>query len=279
MSIVEKAILRSQAERAKAAPAAPAAPAPSQAIPEPSRPEAPPPAVADAPPVLLRNQLALDQFPAVARDFRFLKRPVLARVFGQSRSGTRQGNLVMITSDLPQAGKSFVSLNLAGSMATERMMRVLLVDADPVRRTLSTRFGVQDRPGFLDLLAGDVQRVSDVMLATDVESLYFLPAGLARPDATELMASPRTAQVLKTLEDPNLIVLLDSPPLLLSSEGRVLADYVHHALVVVEAGRSTASEVGQVLDILKGSAAAVSMVLNKTPTPGAARHEEYYYAY
>lgn len=272
MSIVEKAIQRSQAERAKA-------PAPSPVVAEALRSELPLPTAAQAAPLAVRACLALEAFPALARDFRFLKRPVLARVFGQSRSGTRQGNVVMITSDLPQAGKSFISLNLAASMATERMMRVLLVDADPVRRSLSTRFGVADRPGMLELLAGDATRPADVMLATDVESLYFLPAGLPRPDATELLASPRMAQVLKALEDPNLIVLLDSPPLLLSSEGRVLADHAHHALVVVEAGRSTASEVSNVLAVLKGSAAAVSLVLNKSPAPPAARHEEYYYSY
>ena len=274
MSIVEKAMIRSQAERARAAAAVPAAP-----VPEGPRPDAPPLVVADAPPVAIRSKLALEQFPPLARDFRFLKRPVLARVFGLSRSSTKTGNLVMITSDMPQAGKSFVSLNLAGSMASEQMMRVLLVDADPVRHTLSSRFGVEGRPGLLELLSGEAQRLSDVMLATDVESLYFLPAGQPRPDATELLASPRMSEVLKTLDDPNLVVLLDSPPLLLSSEGRVLADHVHHAIVVVEAGRSTVNEVGNVLQLLQGSAAAVNLVLNKTPVPGSARYKDYYYPY
>lgn len=278
MSIVEKAMIRSQAERAKAAAAAPAA-ASAAAITETPKPESSAFAAANAPPVALRSKMALEQFPQLARDFRFLKRPVLARVFGLSRTSQRTGNLVMITSDLPRAGKSFVSLNLAGSMASEQMMRVLLVDADPVRHTLSSRFGVESRPGLLELLSGEAQRLSDVMLPTDVESLYFLPAGQPRPDATELLASPRMGQVLKSLDDPNLVVLLDSPPLLLSSEGRVLADHVHHALVVVEAGRSTASEVGNVLQLLQGSAAEVNMVLNKTPVPGSARYKDYYYPY
>jgi receptor protein-tyrosine kinase len=115
------------------------------------------------------------------------------------------------------------------------------------------------------------------MLSTDVESLHFLPSGRPRPDATELLASPRMFQILKTLDDPNLVVLLDSPPLLVSSEGRVLADHAHHALVVVEAGRSTATDVGNVLQLLQGSAAAVNLVLNKTPVPGSARYQDYYY--
>lgn len=275
MSIVEKAMIRSQAERAKTGPT----PAAAATVPEAPMPESAALVTADAPPVALRGKMALEQFPQLARDFRFLKRPVLARVFGLSKTSQKTGNLVMITSDLPQAGKSFVSLNLAGSMASEQMMRVLLIDADPVRHTLSSRFDVETRPGLLEVLSGEVQRLSDVMLPTDVESLYFLPAGQPRPDATELLASPRMAQVLKSLDDPNLVVLLDSPPLLLSSEGRVLADLVHHALIVVEAGRSTAGEVGNVLQLLQGSAAAVNFVLNKTPLAGSARYKDYYYPY
>jgi capsular exopolysaccharide synthesis family protein len=276
VSIVEKALIRAQAERAKTAVAPPA----TAAVPvEEQRADVLPWAAAGGEPLAVANRLAFEQFPALARDFRFLKRPVLARVFGMSRASQKTGNLVMITSDMPQAGKSFISLNLGASMASERMMRVLIVDADPVRHTLSTRLGVEGQPGLLELLAGDRAGLGDVVMTTDVDSLYFLPAGKARPDATELLGSPRMSQILKSLEDPNLVVLLDSPPLLLSSEGRVLADQVHHALVIVEAGRSTASDVAHVLQLLQGSTAAVNLVLNKTPVPGSARYKDYYYPY
>jgi Mrp family chromosome partitioning ATPase len=233
----------------------------------------------DAPPVAVRANLALEQFPPLARDFRFLKRPVLARVFGLSRTTSRAGNLVMITSDLPQAGKSFISVNLGASMAAEQMTRVLLVDADPVRHTLSSRLGIDARPGLLELLAGEADHVGEVIMRTDMPSLFVLPAGQPRGDATELLAGPRMAEILATFSDPNLVVVLDSPPLLVSSEGRVLADHVHHALVVVEAGRSVTSDVATVLDLLKGTAASVSLVLNKTPIPSTSRYKDYYYPY
>jgi capsular exopolysaccharide synthesis family protein len=275
MSIVEKAIGRAVPERAKVGAAAtPVVPAGARVA------EAPRLPVVDAAPIAVRACLSLEEFPPLARDFRFLKRPVLARVFGLSRAAAaRPGNLVMVTSDLPHAGKSFVSLNLAGSMASEQMTRVLLIDADPVRRTLTSRLGAEDRAGLLDLLANPAMGLGDVMLATDVDSLYFLPAGATRSDATELLASPRLMQMLKSLDDPDLVVLIDSPPLLLTSEGRVLADQVNHALVVVESGRSTENDVGQVLQLLKGTAATVSLVLNKTPVPASARYHDYYYPY
>jgi Mrp family chromosome partitioning ATPase len=274
MSIVEKAMIRSHADRLKAAVASAAnAETTARAVELPAMP------VADVPPVALRAVLALEGSPPLARDFRFLKRPVLARVFGLSRSTPKAGNLVMVTSDLPQAGKSFVSLNLAASMASEQMTRVVLIDADPVRRTLSSRLGVEGRPGLLELLSDQGTKASDFLMATDVKSLYVLPVGQPRSDATELMASDRMTEILRSFDDPDLIVLIDSPPLLLSSEGRVLADLVHYALVVVEAGRSTSGDVATVLQLLKGTSATVNMVLNKTPVPEASRYKDYYYPY
>lgn len=270
MSIIEKAIGRSGGQPKKAAPERQL---PVRRLEEHELP------VCDEPPVAVRASLALEQFPPLARDFRFLKRPVLARVFGLSRSTSRSGNLVMITSDMPQAGKSFISLNLGASMATEQMTRVVLVDADPVRHTLSARLGLEARPGLLELLADPTAGLGEVLMRTDMPSLFVLPAGQPRPDATELLSSPRMAEVLKLFEDPNTVVLLDSPPLLLSSEGRVLSDLVHHTLVVVEAGRSTASDVSAVVDLLKGTSANISMVLNKTPIPNTPRYKDYYYPY
>src|SRR5262249_4704980 len=97
MSIVEKAMIRSQAERAKAPAAAGSAAESRDTSSLPWMPR-------DVEPLRVASKVAFEQFPPLARDFRFLKRPVLARVFGLSRSSPRTGNLVMITSDMPQAG-------------------------------------------------------------------------------------------------------------------------------------------------------------------------------
>ncbi|MBW7929785.1 MAG: AAA family ATPase [Gammaproteobacteria bacterium] len=238
--------------------------------------ELPLPTVADVPPLPLRATLATGIFPDLDRDIRFLKRPLLARLFAPQEQGEQQHTL-MVTSDLPEAGKSFISRNLAASFAQEKMLRVLLVDADPVRRSLSNLLGVADRPGLMELIAGDAVQLSDVTLATDVEALYFVPAGQSREDATELLASTQMAAFLTALNDPNTVVVLDSPPLLLSSEGRVLADNARQVLVVVEAGRSTAADVAQVVDILRGTSATVSIAMNKVPVAALSyRHDMYY---
>jgi len=238
--------------------------------------EVPLPAVSGVPPLAISATLAAETYPDLDRDIRFLKRPLLARLFAP-QEGEGQRHSLMITSDLPEAGKSFISRNLAASFAQEKMLRVVLVDADPVRRSLSKLMGVADRPGLMDLVAGEVTQLSEVLLGTDIEALYFLPAGPTRQDATELFASTRMNEVLAALSDPNTVVVLDSPPLLLSSEGRVLADSVSQVLLVVEAGRSTAADIAQAVDILRGTTATISIAMNKVPVAALSfRHDMYY---
>ena len=200
-----------------------------------------------------------------AKEFRFLKRPLMARVAGLTGANSPAGRVLMITSDLPQVGKSFMSLNLAASIAKEQLTHVVLVDADPLRRTLSIKLGIADRPGVMDVLSDHSLRAEDVLLTTGLPGLTVFPAGSPRPDATELLASRRADDVLGILQSPDTIVILDAPPLLPTSEARAAIEKVSHALVVVEAGRSTTGELDTMLKMLEGSKASVSLVLNKAP--------------
>ncbi|RMF99167.1 MAG: hypothetical protein D6727_00890 [Gammaproteobacteria bacterium] len=211
------------------------------------------------------------------REFRFLKRPLLARVFGLSRSGAKPGGLVMITSCMPQAGKTFISFNLAQSIAAEQMTSVVLIDADPIRRRLSEALGEQERPGLTDLLADDSLSLDELLADTDLDSLQFLPAGSRRADATELLAGRRMDDVLADLSRrPDLVVLLDSPPVLLTSEARALAEKIDHVVLVLAAGETGAAELNEALQMLTGIGASVSVVLNKARVDSRRYRQEYY---
>jgi Mrp family chromosome partitioning ATPase len=207
----------------------------------------------------------LDDDEITAKEFRFLKRPLMARVFGLTGSNSPAGRVLMVTSDLPQVGKSFMSLNLAASIAKEQLTNVVLVDADPLRRTLSIKLGIGDSPGVMDVLSDHSLRAEDVLLGTGLPGLKIFPAGSPRPDSTELLASRRADDVLGMLQGLDTMVILDAPPLLPTSEARAAIEKVSHALVVVEAGRSTTSELDTMLKMLEGSKASVSLVLNKAP--------------
>jgi Mrp family chromosome partitioning ATPase len=143
-----------------------------------------------------------------------------------------------VTSALPGDGKTFTALHLALSMALERDHSVLLVDGDVARPQLSRVLGLAEEPGLLDLLADPARRARDLVLGTDVEGLYLLPAGRPREGAAELLASNRMGAIFSELGGTGRrqLVVMDSPPLLVSGEARVLSASAGQVVLVVRSG-------------------------------------------
>jgi protein-tyrosine kinase len=183
-----------------------------------------------------------------ADHYRRVKRPLIEKAL----SGNPAMRLILISSALPGDGKTFTSLNLALSMARERDVSVLLIDADGVRASLSELLGIRKEPGLLDALADDSLEVESLIQHTDVRGLQVLPAGKFLENATELIASGRMAQIASRLtsHDPRRVILFDSAPLLVSSEARALTRMPGQILLVVRAGvtprRAIVDAVGQV---------------------------------
>jgi len=221
---------------------------------------------------------SLDDNAALAREFRFLKRPVLAKIFARDERD-RVGNVIMITSDLPGAGKTFVSLNLAVSIAMEQLVRVILIDADPLRRSLTYALGQESRQGLMETLANARVTPEMVALETDLPNLRFMPCGQPTEGATELLASRRVTEAFKAFDDPDTVVILDSAPLLLTSEAHALTERVDHTIVVVEAGRTTRSQVEAMLKRLSESASSIGFILNKASISSDTKYQGYYKYY
>lgn len=171
--------------------------------------------------------------------YREIKRPLIQKALG---ADTRpESRLILVTSALPGEGKTFTSLNLALSIARERDVSVLLVDADAPKGHLSRAFGIQDERGLLDALSDEAVDVESLVLGTDIKGLELLPAGRAAEGAaSELIASARMAQITTrlTARHPRRLVLLDSSPLLVSSEARALKQIPGQILMVTRAGRT-----------------------------------------
>jgi exopolysaccharide/PEP-CTERM locus tyrosine autokinase len=169
--------------------------------------------------------------------YREIKRPLVqAMLAGEARPDSR---LVLVTSALPEEGKTFTALNLALSMARERDVSVLLVDGDLPKGHLSRTFGLQGAPGLLDALADESVDVDALVIGTDVKGLEILPAGSHRDGAAELIASARMGQIaMRLARHPRRLVLFDSPPLLASSEARALKQIPGQILIVTRAGRT-----------------------------------------
>lgn len=185
----------------------------------------------------------------IADQYRVIKRPLIANATGRSASFITNGNLIMITSALPNEGKSFTAINLAMSIATELDTTVMLVDADVARPAVMNVLGLQQGPGLLDLLIDDTMDLSQVLLKTNIDKLTILPSGTPHVRATELLASDAMVRLVDDMAKrySDRVIIFDSPPLLLTTESRVLATHMGQIVVVVRAGVTLQSDVKQAL--------------------------------
>jgi receptor protein-tyrosine kinase len=213
----------------------------------------------------------------LAMEFRQIKRPILRNV-AEGSGESRRNALIMVTSALPGEGKTFCSVNLAMSIAMEVDTSVLLVDADVVRPMVMQRLGLPDSAGLMDVLTDEERDLGDVILRTNVPKLSLLPAGSRNALATEQLASEAMERLLTELATryPDRVIILDAPPLLITSEARVLAAHVGQVLVVVDSSKTTESDVEKAFGALEHCPLVMS-VLNKCSGTEQRRGYEYGY--
>ena len=199
----------------------------------------------------------------IAEEFRVVKRPLLTNVTNPA-APIRNSNLIMITSSLPGEGKSFTAANLAISIAMELDRTVLLVDADVARPSLPRLMGFSEERGLLDILQDKTLRLSDVLLKTNIPKLSILPAGTRDTQSTELLASENMGRLLSELSKryADRIIIFDSPPLLLTTEARVLAARMGQIVFVVRAEETPQSAVREALGTIEACPVKL-LVLNQ----------------
>ncbi len=203
----------------------------------------------------------------MAEEYRAIKSPILANAFGDKARPDDNSNLVMVTSALPGEGKSFTSICLAMSMAMELDRTVLLVDADLSRSSVTKYLGIDVDAGLVDYLLEPDKKLEEVLIKTNVSNLTILPSGRPHQHATELLASDTMKQLAQELADryPDRIIVIDTPPLLVTSESKVLTGLVGQILVVVEAFNTAQSTLSDALGLLDDRM-NVGLVLNKNRT-------------
>ncbi|MBT5108742.1 MAG: AAA family ATPase [Rhodospirillaceae bacterium] len=215
----------------------------------------------------------------LGEEYRTIKRPLLLKAFGAEKSRIPNGNVVLVTSARPGEGKTFTALNLAMSIATERDLHVLLIDADVYKHELCSRLGVPNDHGLVDLLIDESIDVPDVMIRTNIANLTVLPAGTRHPSSPELLASQRMAAFMQDLgaRYPDRIIIIDAPPILASSEPGVLALLVGQIIMVVESGKTDRNTLEQSLALIS-NCPNINFVLNKSAnTFGSGQYSAYTY--
>jgi protein-tyrosine kinase len=183
----------------------------------------------------------LDMDRPFAEYYRQIKRPLVEKALStNTRSDEPDTRVIMVTSALPGEGKTFTSINLAFSLARERDMSVLLVDADILKPHISEIFGIRQDPGLMDALIDEKLAIESLVMTTNVKGLSILPAGRMAEGAAEMLVSNRMRHILRRLltENSRRIILLDSPPIIATSEGRALTKVAGQLVLVVRAGKT-----------------------------------------
>jgi capsular exopolysaccharide synthesis family protein len=191
--------------------------------------------------------------PAADR-FRLLRmRLCLLKSTGQLKS-------LLITSALPQDGKSTIALNVATVLAEGGKRSVLLIEADLRRPSLSQRLGLPIRPGLAEHLENGLDPVSALRLIEPMR-WYLLPAGTCQGNPTELLQTDSFPRVLQKLSPYFDWILLDSPPAIPFTDSLLISQHTDASLMVVRAGHTPRESIEDALKLL-GLKKVLGILLN-----------------
>lgn len=212
----------------------------------------------------------------IKEEYKHIKRPLLQKAMASAGTNLPD-NLIMVTSAYSGEGKTFSSLNLALSIAVERDCRVLLVDADVVKPGLGRTLGLEENQGLVEYLNGDIESLSDILLSTNINNLSILPAGKTHHLSHELLASNAMRDLAEELASryPDRIIIFDSPPVLITSEAKVLSGLVGQIALVVEQDKTSQQAVKDALAKLERSKIS-GLILNKARSMAEGYYGYYY---
>ena len=175
--------------------------------------------------------------------------------------------VIAVTSPGAGDGKTLTSINLAGVLARESDAKILLVDADLRRSSVSAQLGLEPgAPGLADLIAGGKKSLAELIRRPDTCGFDVLPAGSSSRSVQKLFRAERFTQILAEARERYDYVLLDTPPLVPVYDAAVLARQVDGVILVVAAAKTPRKLLGAALDLLDASK-VVGLVFNDDTSP------------
>lgn len=179
---------------------------------------------------------------------------------------------VLITSTIPQEGKSMVAANLACTLALRTQQKVLLLEGDIRRPTQSKIFGLGSNPGICAWLNG-ARSIVNCMFRLEGPGIWILPAGEATGNSLELLQSGRVIPMMEQLTNWFDWVVIDSPPILPLADTSVWTNMADGILLVVRQGTTQKRQLQRGLEALAAQK-VIGAVLNSARN---AAHTDYYY--
>ncbi len=186
----------------------------------------------------------------------------------------RSAQVLVVTSSLPEEGKSATAANLAIVFA-ETGRSVLLIEADLRRPRVADYLGLERSAGLTNVLAGQVE-LDDVLQPWGLGRVTFLGSGSIPPNPSELLGSANMTALLAMVRTRFDLVLLDTPPLLPVTDAAVAAAHADGAVVIVRHGRTSRNQILAALNSLEAvDARIVGTILNMSPTGGPSKKYGY----
>jgi len=183
--------------------------------------------------------------------------------------------VIMVTSALPQEGKTTTSINCAVVLA-QKGVRVLLIDADLRRPSIHKTLGMGPRSGLSNVLTGSSTLEQAITRSPILPNLSVLPAGTPPPNPAELLASTNMRDMLEELRGQYDHIVVDTPPTLSVTDAVVLSPRADAIVLVIRSGQTTKQALRRSRDILMQVNAKVAGVLLNAVDLSS---PDYYYYY
>ena len=180
-----------------------------------------------------------------------------------------ESNVLLVTSFNPGSGKSFLSMNIAESLAIKGK-RVLAIDGDMRHSSLSAYIN-SPKVGLSDYLAHKVDKLSDIVMKTDHhKNLSVIPTGTTPPNPTELLFDDRFAELITTVRKQYDYVFIDCPPIEIVADTQIIEKFVDRTLFVVRAGLLERSMLSELRDLYEEQKYKnISVILHGTESKGS----------
>ncbi|MFO7446279.1 MAG: polysaccharide biosynthesis tyrosine autokinase [Ignavibacteriaceae bacterium] len=196
-----------------------------------------------------------------------------------SKIGKNNVKTILVTSSIPQEGKTTVSINIAGSFA-QANKRVLLVDCDLRKPRIHTVFNGSRYPGLIDYLFGQV-KFEEVVRKSEVNNLSYITSGTIPPNPVEMIDSEQMRAFISFVREKFDIVVIDSPPIIAVSDSELLNRMVDATILIVSAEKTETEMLDRSIELIKNeSSAFIGTVLNNFNYKGGyGTYYKYYYYY
>src|SRR3984957_990921 len=174
----------------------------------------------------------------------------------------RSAKILMVTSALPQEGKTTTSVNLAIVLA-QHGSRVLLIEGDMRRSGISQILHLKSDVGLSTILAANTIAEGAILSVADVPNLSVLPAGPVALHPSEMLASSRMRELVRGLEPQYDHIIIDTPPVLSVTDAALLSALADSTLLVIRAGVTSRAALRRVHDVLSHvDARIMGVILN-----------------